>query len=326
MHSSKTLIKCIAFCIVLVLCSAFMTFILYPWSSLNRHFLGYHNETENIDFLILGNSLENNGINPKIISEEFNCHAYKFTPQGSYPESLYYLLIDVLSTHNVKTLLVGWDIIQNFQNPPYIYPHSEELYREFIVDFPKSWELTCLTLKNIMAQRYTSTFFKWSSFPENILEIPDVLKSKQNKDCTTPNTTAEILSNKPENPKFPADFNKVVYERKYTPVIQPNDKEYLLKIKQRCKKENIRLYVLSCAIPESIQKALPEMADFIKISADFMKENDITYINTSDSIHFPGGTDDYNFKDCFGHYNAWYMNTYTQQICNFIKSANDRTD
>lgn len=326
MHSSKTLVKCIAFCIILVLCSAFMTFILYPWSSLNRHFSRYHNETENIDFLILGNSLENNGINPEIISREFNCHAYKFTPQGSYPESLYYLLIDVLSTHNVKTLLVGWDIIQNFQNPPYIYPHAEELYREFIADFPKSRELTCLTLKNIMKQRYTSTFFKWSSFPENILEIPAVLKSKRNKDHTVPGATAETPDDKPENPKFPADFDRVVYERKYAPVIQPDDKEYLLKIKQRCEKENIRLYVLSCAIPDCIQKAVPETADFIRISADFMEENGITYINTSDPVHFPGGTDDYNFHDCFGHYNAWYRNTYTQQICDFIKSADDRNN
>lgn len=303
-----------------------MTFILYPWSSLNRHFSRYHNETENIDFLILGNSLENNGINPDIISREFNCHAYKFTPQGSYPESLYYLLIDVLSTHNVKTLLVGWDIIQNFQNPPYIYPHAEELYREFIADFPKSRELTCLTLKNIMKQRYTSTFFKWSSFPENILEIPAVLKSKRNKDHTVPGATAETPDDKPENPKFPADFDRVVYERKYAPVIQPDDKEYLLKIKQRCEKENIRLYVLSCAIPDCIQKAVPETADFIRISADFMEENGITYINTSDPVHFPGGTDDYNFHDCFGHYNAWYRNTYTQQICDFIKSADDRNN
>lgn len=326
MHSSKTLVKCIAFCIILILCSAFMTFILYPWSSLNRHFSRYHNETENIDFLILGNSLENNGINPDIISREFNCHAYKFTPQGSYPESLYYLLIDVLSTHNVKTLLVGWDIIQNFQNPPYIYPHAEELYREFIADFPKSRELTCLTLKNIMKQRYTSTFFKWSSFPENILEIPAVLKSKRNKDHTVPGATAETPDDKPENPKFPADFDRVVYERKYAPVIQPDDKEYLLKIKQRCEKENIRLYVLSCAIPDCIQKAVPETADFIRISADFMEENGITYINTSDPVHFPGGTDDYNFHDCFGHYNAWYRNTYTQQICDFIKSADDRNN
>lgn len=301
-----------------------MTFILYPWSSLNRHFFSYHNKTENIDFLVLGNSLENNGINPEIISKEFNCHAYKFTPQGSYPESLYYLLIDVLSTHNVKTLLVGWDIIQNFQNPPYIYPHAEELYREFIADFPKSRELTCLTLKNIMKQRYTSTFFKWSSFPENILDIPAVLKSKRNKDHTA-NSIAETPSNKPESPEFPAKFDQVV-ERKYAPVIQLNDKEYFLKIKQRCEKENIRLYVLSCAIPDSIQKAVPEMADFIRISANFMEENGITYINTSDPVHFPGGTDDYNFRDCFGHHNAWYMNTYTQRICDFIKNADDKNN
>lgn len=315
--------KCIVFCIVLALSSAFMTFILYPWSSLNRHFTGYHNEKENIDFLILGNSLENNGINPEIISKEFNCHAYKFTPQGSYPESLYYLLIDVLSTHNVKTLLIGWDIIQNFQNPPYIYPHAEELYREFIADFPKSKELTFLTLKNIMEQRYTSTFFKWSSFPENLLEIPAVLKSKWNKDYTVPGTIMEMPSDKPKNLKFPIDFDEVVYGRKYAPIIQPNDKEYLLKIKQRCEKENIRLYVLSCAIPDSVLKAIPKMADFIRISADFMKENNIPYINTSDPAHFPGGTYDYNFHDCYGHYNGWYRNIYTQQICDFIKNADN---
>ena len=56
---------------------------------MNKKFIDYHNFEKNIDFLVLGNSLEGNGLNPNILSEEFNQTAHCMTPQVSYPESLY---------------------------------------------------------------------------------------------------------------------------------------------------------------------------------------------------------------------------------------------
>ena len=77
-------IKAFFFCLLLVFCSKIMTFLLYPLSSMNKKFIDYHNFDKNIDFLVLGNSLEGNGLDANILSEEFNQTAYCMTPQGSY--------------------------------------------------------------------------------------------------------------------------------------------------------------------------------------------------------------------------------------------------
>jgi hypothetical protein len=321
MRSFSSILKSMAFCIVLFVCSGILDFLLYPYSSLNRHFDSYHAMDENIDFLILGNSLENNGINPSLIGRQLNCTAYKFTPQGSYPESLYYILLDVLNKHDVKTVLLGWDIIQNFQNPPYVYPHSEEIYREFLCDFRGNAELAELISKKILEQRYTSTFFKWSSFPENAVEIPAVLKSRREpKAGKNQNQNAdETEFSRPQTFRKPKDFEKVVNERKYSAEIQANDEIFLKKISDLCRQKKIKLYVISCTIPESVQSAKPELLECMKRSESLMAELGVTYINASDENVFPGASKDENFSDYFGHFNGWYRNFYTQFIIDFIK-------
>ena len=77
MRSFK-IIKSIIFILILVLCSRLLTYLLYPISSLNRHFINYHTQKDNIDFLVLGSSLEGDGINADVISKEFDQTAFVF--------------------------------------------------------------------------------------------------------------------------------------------------------------------------------------------------------------------------------------------------------
>ena len=323
MLSSKAskIIKAVTFCLVLVLCSRTMTFLLYPFSSLNQRFVRYHRITRNIDFLVLGNSLENDGFVPSVVEENFGQYCGLLAPQGSYPESLYYLLVDAAHTHKVKTVIAGWDIMQNFQLPAYTYPHSEELYREFLADMKGNLELQTIVFKNVMEQRYTSTFFDWSSFPENITEIPKVIASR--KTVVTDETMASSTPMDEETLTTNSKWN--YYEaanRTYGTEIQENDKKYFLKIQEYCKNHGIAFYVISCPIPQCIYDIHPELNDAIEVSRRFFKENNIPYIDTTDEKYFPEITKNTNFHDCFGHIITPYNETYTQYICNWLKDNN----
>lgn len=321
MHSSKaSVLKTIIFCIVLVLCSCLMTYLLCPLSSMNQKFITYHkfSQNKNIDFLVLGNSLEGNGLNADIISKEMNLIAYVFSPQGSYPESLYYLLVDVAHTHNVKNLVVGWDIIQNFQSPAYVYPHKEELYREFLADLQGNRELQQITFKNIMKQRFTSSFFEWSSFPENILEIPAVLESKKTGLVEPPHVSRPISVSELETYSS-FNYHKVI-DNEYITAVQETDVEYIKKIRDYCNKHKINLLFISNPIPDCISTKIPLLHECIEVSADLMKSLGITYLNTSNQQYFPCSTIDSNFKDCFGHIIPPYTDLYTKQLCDWIKT------
>lgn len=321
MLSSKTskIIKAVIFCILLVICSRIMTFLLYPFSSLNQKFEIYHKNTNNIDILVLGDSLEYNGIVPSIIEKNFNQHCFVFAPQGSYPESLYYLLIDVANTHKIKTLIVGWDIMQNFQLPAYTYPHAEELYREFFADMKGNSELQKIIFKRVMEQRYTSTFFDWSSFPENITNIPGVIKSRKKVIENEDNTASPIAIDEATlktNSKW--NYSKAA-DRTYGTEIQKGDREYFLKIQDFCNAHDIKLYVISCPVPQCILDIHPELYDAIDVSRNFFKNNNITYIDTSDDLYFPEIRKNTNFSDCFGHFAIPYNEQYTQNVCKWIK-------
>lgn len=324
MLSSKTtkLIKAIIFCLILVLCSRTMTFLLYPFSSLNQRFVRYHRITKNIDILVLGNSLENCGFVPSVVEQNFKQNCGVLAPQGSYPESLYYLLVDAAYTHNVKTLIVGWDIMQNFQLPAYKYPHSEELYREFFNDMKGNKELQKIVFRNVMEQRYTSTFFDWSSFPENITEIPKVLASRKiivdDDDIASTEAIDESTLKTNKAWRYYQAINT-----NYGTIIQDNDKNYFLKIKDYCDKHNIQLYVISSPIPQCIFEVHPELFEAINISQQFFNNNNIKYINTTDKLFFPDVSNNTNFNDCFGHFITPYNETYTQYVCNWIKENNN---
>lgn len=284
---------------------------------MNKKFSDYHNFDKNIDFLVLGNSLEGNGISPEILSKEFNQTVYCMTPQGSYPESLYYLLIDIANKHNIKKLLVGWDIIQNYQLPEYHYPHEEELYREFFADLKGNTELKKIVFNGVMSQRYTSTFFDWSAFPENIMKIPEVIKSRK------PGYISEEINDRidPNNIyKKSFKFNQVS-KTKYADKMTSNDAFYLLKIRDYCKKHDIEFFVISCPIPSLIMKSNPELNKSITDSYNFMAENNITYIHGNNQTFFPKSMKTSNFKDFFGHIIPPYRDIYSKAVCDWIKSA-----
>ena len=336
MRCSKVFFKSVGFILLVVASVCFFNFLLYPWSSLNRHFTEYREYNKNIDFLVIGDSLESNGMNADIIGQEFNENAFVLSPQGSYPESFYYILLDAFKKHSLKTVVIGIDVLQNFENPPYVYPHSEELYREFMQDMFSPWnpELIKLTVKNVMAQKYTSTFFKFASFPENITEIPDVMKSKKElrahrklvKDINYNSSVYWEKRSSVEPPvserKFPKDFDEVV-NQKYLDDMLDNDKKYIEQIYTFCMENDIELYFMSNAIPKSVIEALPESISFFEKTGEFIKNlrggKENIYINCTEQEYFPGSIDDYKFLDCYGHYNSWYRDTHTKQVCDYIK-------
>ncbi len=340
MRSSK-IIKSVLFVAVLVACSAVMSFLLCPLTTLKQRFIIYHNEKQNIDFLVLGNSLEQNGIDIDVLSDEMNMHAYKFCQAGTSAEMAYDLLVDITHKHKVSELLLGWDIIQNYAVPRYDFPHKERFYREFLADLKGNSELTKIVFDGFMGERYTSSFFEWSAYPENVLKIPEVIASKKK-------TTEEILSQKnfadplagdddvptqkkSSSAKRSVDVNDIEYSAfkfhkvidvPYETKMQESDKYYILKIKNYCEKHNIKFNMISCPILNIVMQNVPTLNECISDSYKFMKENGIAYIHGNDQNVFPDSMIESNFTDCFGHLNSSYNARYTKYLCDWIKSEN----
>lgn len=317
--NKKKYLHAVFFLMILAGAMALLNFLLLPLSSLQKKFISYHSVRGNIDFIVIGSSLEGDGVSGSVIKNETGMNAFVFSPQGGFPETSYYLLLDVLNRNTVKTAVIGWDMIQNLQFPEYVYPHREELYRELLPDSRKNPLLRKIVLKGVADQKYTMTFFEFASFPENITDIAAVLKSRNPKMLTE---TKELpppidITRLKEN----TDFNYAkLMDRSYTDKIKDDDIFYLKKIKDVCAEHNIDLYVLCAPLPDCIITTLPILPRMQAVSKQLFRKLNIQYIDGFDQHFFPGSTADTNFKDCFGHIISPYREKYTKSICDNIKA------
>jgi hypothetical protein len=316
---NKSGIHSFIFCLFVLSINFLINFLLVPLSSLQKKFNSFHSVQENIDCIVIGSSLEGDGINADIIKAQTGMNAFIFAPQGGYPESSYYLLLDVLQHNKVKTAVISWDILQNLQYPYYEYPHKEEFTRSLLHDSVFCSTLQKIMLKKLLLQNYTASIFKFFPFKDSYKQIPKIIKSrsKSNLSIKTIHTLKPIdVCTRNFKKKF--SYNKV-FSRTYTDSINPDDIRYYKKIIEVCQKKGISLYIICCPLPDCVIQGMPQLPLLIASSQNLFKSLTVPFINGFDQTIFPGSTLNTNFKDCFGHIISPYRELYTKQICNYIQ-------
>lgn len=333
-------VRMIVFCFVVVVCVCFLNFLLVPWSSLDQKFDTYKLADGKIQALILGSSLEER-IDRSLIADTFGFDTFTFSPQSGYPETSYYILLNAITTNDIKLVIAGWDLSQMFEVPHHKYPHEEEFYRSFLPYLLHSKKIAHYVIKGILLQPYTYSFFKYASFPENLPVTKQVQRSKKQKKqnsvtrfFTVATMTQEAKTaqapqeNVPikkehtvdpldiENPRF--NYHEIV-DRKYKSTPYQSDIEYIKKIKDLCQEKNIPLYFLACPFPSVVINALPQFHDMYENSRLMFESLGVAFIDTLDKDVFPDITNNENFKDCAGHLSDKYVPIYTKGIIKSIK-------
>jgi len=317
-NSKKQVILAISFCLLTLLCVWILNYLLVPYSSLDKKFDAYRRAEAkgNIDVLVVGSSLEGDGVDPKVLGNELGLHTFTFAPQGGYPQSSYDLLLLTAKRNKLKAVVVGWDLLQNHQSPAYVYPHEEEIYRS-LLPYTNNKPLLLQILAGIARQRYTNSFFTYASFPENATKIPEVRASWKpappKASYTGPGIDVRHLLDK----KDPYNYRQAT-GRSYVSEPQASDIAYLKRIKQLCDEQQIKLYLLLCPLPQVSIDGIPMVHELVDATESMAKGLDIPLINGFD---FPDATNNSHFKDCFGHLLSPYREFYSRQIGSIIKQS-----
>lgn len=328
---NKKIILSVIFCIITVGAILLLNHLLVPWTQVERKYMAFDEQKDNIEFLIIGDSLEEAGFDTTIMSETLRQKVSFMTQAASFPEVHYYMLMDALTKqHHIKTVLLGWAILQNYQVP--FYDDKIQLRLEFLKRARGNDEMFNYALLHTLNQRYTDILMRFSLYLDNFNKINDVLRSKQEKKAHLANAslisntdekvinedgTEDDLSQDPAVHKEPRQIRRVTSKR-YTPSMRESDKIYLAKIKKLCDEHNIDLMVIASSIPSKMQKEVPILKTCIENSKQIMSELGINYIDTSDETRFPNSCDTYNFRDWVGHYNQWYRPIHTKQVLDYI--------
>ena len=327
MRISSSFVKTLLFCFILVLCVVFLNYLLVPYSSMMKRFRGFREDTNkgNIDLLVIGSSQEFDGFDAEFMSRELGIHCAVFAPQGGNTETSYYCLVDALGKNNIKDVIIGWDMLDNFEFPYNDYPSNRraQMYREMLKDCSNNYLLKRITLKNILTQRYTMTFFEYAAFPDNATQIKKAIKSRELKKQPWVQTenTSEIAMDETDltNPKYELDD---VLSRSYTTIVNPERVFWAEKIRDLCKEKDIRLYFISCPYPDVVQKSLKDFDVMVRNTKNEFKEHSLFLINTYDESVFPDMSKNTNYHDCNGHFVISAKQLYTQNVCNILKKMN----
>ena len=321
MQISNPVIKSFLFCVILVFSVCFLNYLLVPYSSMMRRFRAFHEEEKkgNIDVLVIGSSLEFNSIDPDIMSEKLGQHCAVFGPQGANSEVAYYCLVDALGKNKLKTVVIGWDLLENFESPHKQYPSNRcaQLYREMISHSKNNPMLLELGCKNILKQRYTMSFFEYAAFPENALQIKDVISSRKEKLLPF---TSETFFEKSMDISTISDVELAyTFDSPYFASVSVNEIFYIKKIQKLCEEKSIKLYFISCPYPYIVQQYVKDFLVLTDCARNIFENLSISYIDMYDENLFPNIADNSNYHDITGHLIVPAKKHYTELVCQYIR-------
>lgn len=331
---NKNILRAIIFCILIIGIISILNYLLVPWASVEKAYMAFDEKKDNIDLLIIGDSLEQASFDKTIMSQELGCNVDFMTQAASFPECHYYMLLDSLTKqHHIKTVILGFGIMQNYQTP--FYDDKMLLRLEFLKRSCNNKELFLYAAKNTVNQRYLDILMPFSNNIANFNKIGGVLQSKKDRRLYLKNKDKGVLIGDveakvinedgedfdmgvdPNIHKEPRQIGRAVRKR-YLSTMRDTDKKYLEKIKALCDANNIKLIVIASSVPARMQEEIPMMKTCMADTQSVMNALNINYIDTSNEKYFPNSCDTYNYRDWVGHYNVWYRSIHTKQVCEYL--------
>jgi len=322
MHNFNKIKNTLIFLAIFVILNYFLSYFLIPKGPMQKSFYKFRNE-KNIDFLCIGDSMDAWSLNQNILREKVSKNAYIVSVNGGNLETSYMFLLEAVRRFNLKNVIIGWDIIQNFENPGYKYKEQAEFYNHMVSEAAKNSKLRRILLPQLLKQTFTETIFKCCIYRENLNKIPEVLKTKT-IDLSSPfernyDDDGKILTPIDINDLDKYGYKRIVETTEYSSKIRESDINYIKAIKKICSENNIGLSFLLVPLPDCVIKGIPVVNDMISVSEGFFKQEGVKLINGFDQDIFSNSTNNLNFKDCFGHMIEPYRSEFTQYFTEYIK-------
>ena len=321
MHNFSKIKNTVIFLAIFVLLNYLLSYFLIPKGAMQKSFYKFRSE-KNINFLCIGDSMDAWSLNLNILQNKVSKNAYVVSVNGGNLETSYMFLLEAVRRFNLKNVIIGWDIIQNFETPGYEYKEQAEFYNNMISEAEKNTKLRQILLPKLLKQTFTETIFKSCIYRENLKKIPEVLKTK-NTDLSSPFERKYDEDGRPLKPIDSTNLDNYGYHRivettQYSSKIRESDINYIKAIKKICDENNINLAFLLVPLPDCVIKGIPVVNDMVSVSDNFFKQEGIEFINGFDQVFFKKSTNDVNFKDCFGHMIEPYRSEFTEYFIEYL--------
>ncbi len=269
----------------------------------------YVQPKNSVDLLFLGSSHSYCTFDPKIFDEKLNVSSFQLGMPLQHPDATYLTLKEALNYQSPKTVVmeVYWDLLKDSFEPKQIETLFQVLKNDRIKkDFIKNgFPLNERVKYSIPAIRYQADYFalkskEISDFFEKELQL--ILKKTENvgteKYSDKGFIYCDYIINEDELDKT-NQFNS--YDGRLWE-FNKTQKEYLNKIVELCREENISLIFVTAPIANISLEKIKGYSLINKAIADFAKEKDIPYLDFNMVNVEEGLFENNNFRD-YAHLN-----------------------
>lgn len=315
---NRSAFRAIAFCMVTILMFNFFNFIFWDdIHSLSRLTMKEMYEYDgNIDTVMLGSSYVVHGFNPQVADEIFDGNSYNAGTKLQAADGSYYMLKEILKHHDVKTVYLDCNhvIMAQFTEPGFGMNSLISVYMKPSVD----------RLRFVYASAGSEGIVK-NIFPFLIrkkLNFTETIKAKLTDGYDDGNYRyvnfdgEDYMGNgfvmKEGNIKADDNFEPI-WEIDSSRPITEFSLEYLEKIVELCKKNDVRLVLMTVPVASEMLNRIPNAQDYIDAVQEFADAHGVEYhnYNLARSEYCRISLHDYSDKE---HLNGTGADSFTRQF------------
>lgn len=295
METIKQIIKVIAFIIIGIILFSLLNPIFIPKTSNRTIIQGFYAEPKkSLDVVFVGDSAIYRGITPIKIWQEYGITSYNFASPTQRLWDSYYCVKEILKYQKPKVIVLHADAMFNTD------PKKEAFQRHLYDNMPISMnKLQAISnpLQEISKQKAVSFLFP-------ILKYHSRWNELKNEDFTLAYTKAHNAlkgydmqkAKKPYQNK--EDYMKMEHKNKNNK-IKKGEREYFIKIKELCDKNNIQLVLLETPSPKVWNEKKQQEAQKLA------KETNTPFVDMNTVVEQIGIDWEEDTSD-----NGWHLNIY----------------
>lgn len=323
MRNSKCVIKIVLFLAVVLTINGFLSYALIPPNvmRMNYHLLKNQNQ---YDYVFIGTSHGQNGIDPKVIDEVTGDKSINLCMPNMYERDMYYVLKEACRKQQPKKVIYELD-------PAYwmLQPTVEPVSNSFFYEMPFSMNKAAYFFDKIRKEDFRKTLFPWSYCRYNYREAKNIIKKKLSKEYREFKTESIEVPNGHYKGKGFVYLNRrddkgpMSYIPWDSHKVHARKLEYFKKIIQLCKEKNIELEIVTLPMPqETIDKVGENYGQAIGYFKELAGKYQVNYVDFSTVEKEVFDRDIMQYDDHDGHLNGNAGEEFSRILGGYLASRN----
>lgn len=327
MNKFKTFLKCMVFCLGIVLIVVALDYGFGQVGYVKYILRDVNSNSDDYDTLVLGASHARSAIDPQKLDDKMGTNSFSLAIPGEIIKDSYYLLKESTRKHDVKKVILDVDYQYWFEPQKEGYSNESFIYSQLSWTSPIKWQYLLENMDNLDVRYAFTKRLSYLCTPNGLITNIKHKNSQDYKDINIYNLEVADANGPymgkgffsrvtsgglPGGVDYVNDWSKIAYNDISDIIVEQFDRIY-----NYCKDNNIELICVTSPITPSAMQIL-HMDIVNDKMQEFFKKYDIAYYNFNMAKKDVIPRFDVDFGDYEGHMGGELAENYSEVLADVI--------